>query len=355
MISRSLLIGLALVGLVGCDSSTSTSTTDAATSAPATASAPAAPAKPANPYAGKNVTYIVTTNAGGGYDAYARLIGKYLAKYLGAENVLIENIPGAGHIVGTNTLWKAKPDGLTIGTFNAGLIYNQILARDTMQFDLKQFTWIGKAAGEPRSIVVSKSCPVQSMQDLLNSKETIKFSSAGIGSASYTETKLLAEALKLPLEVLPGFDGTEGEMSMMRGEVCGQFGSTSSLQPFVNAGEGHFILTVGGTIEGVPNVWEFVKDGDDHAKGIISLVEALAKLGRVTAAPPGLPKELYDQLLAAYKSSLTDPAFLAEAEKLGYPIETGYGEDVHTLVVNALNQSPATVELLSQTMKIEEE
>jgi tripartite-type tricarboxylate transporter receptor subunit TctC len=60
-------------------SSTSTSTTDTATSAPATASAPAAPAKPANPYAGKNVTYIVTTNAGGGYDAYARLIGKYLA------------------------------------------------------------------------------------------------------------------------------------------------------------------------------------------------------------------------------------------------------------------------------------
>ena len=345
MISRSLLLGLALLGLVACDSSTAPATS--------TTAATGAAAAPVNPFAGKNVTYIVTTNAGGGYDAYARLIGNYLNKNLGSTNVLIENIPGAGHIVGTNTLWKAKPDGLTIGTFNAGLIYNQIMHRDTLQFDLKEFTWIGKAAGEPRSIVVSKQCPIQSVQELIDSKEIIKFSSAGIGSASYTDTKLLAEALKLPLEVLPGFDGTEGEMSMMRGEVCGQFGTTSSLQPFVAAGEGHFIMTVGGTVEGVPNVWEFVKD--DRAKSIVSLIEALAKLGRITAAPPGLPKELYEQLLAAYKASLEDPALLAEAAKLGYPIETAYGDEVKQLVVNALNQTPETMALLSEIVKIEEE
>lgn len=344
---RLLMCVLILLGLSACDSSTQSSSTS--TGSPTQT----ANNEAVNPFAGKNINYIVTTNAGGGYDAYARMIGNYLVKYLGAENVLIDNIPGAGHIVGTNTLWKAKPDGLTIGTFNAGLIYNQIMARDTMQFDLREFTWIGKAAGEPRSIVVSKLCPIQSMQELIDSKETIKFSSAGIGSAAYTETKLLAEALKLNLEVLAGFDGTEGEMSMMRGEVCGQFGSTSSLQPFVDAGEGKFILTVGGTIEGVPNVWEFVKD--DHAKGIISLVEALAKLGRVTAAPPNLPKDLYDRLVTAYKSSLEDPGLLAEAAKLGYPIEVAYGEEVKQLVVDALNQTPETVAMLTEIVKIEEE
>jgi len=313
---------------------------------------PSSPEQAADFYKGKNVTYIVSTNAGGGYDAYARLIGKYLTKYLGADNVIINNIPGAGHIVGTNNLWKAKPDGLTIGTFSTGLIYNQILARQTMQFDLREFVWIGKAAGEPRSIVVSSQCPVQSMQDMMASQETIKFSSAGIGSSSYTETKLLADALDLNVEVISGFDGTEGEMSMMRGEVCGQFGTTSSLQPFVDNGYGKFILTVGGIIEGVPNVWDFVHD--DHAKSAVSLIEALAKLGRVTAAPPGLPEERYDTLLAAYKSALEDPELLAEAKKLGFPIETGYGDEVKQLVVNALNQPPETVEMLSQIIKIEE-
>ena len=66
-------------------------------------------------------------------------------------------------------------------------------------------------------------------------------------------------------------------------------------------------------------------------------------------------EELYEQLLAAYKSSLTDPDLLAEAEKLGFPIETAFGEEVKTLVVNALNQAPETVELLAQTVKIEDE
>ena len=202
MINRYITCALVLLALTGCDSSAPTSSTNApAQSATPAVSAESSSQAAANPFAGKNITYIVATNAGGGYDAYARMIGKFMTKYLGADNIIIENIPGAGQIVGTNTLWKAKPDGLTIGTFTAGLLYNQILQRDTLQFDLKEFVWVGKAAGEPRSIVVSKSCPVQTMQELIDSKETIKFSSAGIGSASYVDTKLLIEALNLPLEV----------------------------------------------------------------------------------------------------------------------------------------------------------
>ncbi len=106
-------------------------------------------------------------------------------------------------------------------------------------------------------------------------------------------------------------------------------------------------MTVGGTIDGVPNVWDFVKD--DRAKNIITLIEALAKLGRVTVAPAGLPKNLYDQWVAAYKSSLTDPELLAEAKKLGFPIEPAYGEDVQAMVVNALNQSPETTSCIILT------
>ncbi|MDH3434049.1 MAG: tripartite tricarboxylate transporter substrate-binding protein, partial [Gammaproteobacteria bacterium] len=114
-------------------------------------------------YTGKDVSYIVATNAGGGYDAYARMIGNYLQKYLAAENVIIRNVPGAGHIVGANTLWRSKPDGLTIGTFNAGLIYGQLTGKDGLNFDLREFEWIGKAAGEPRAIVVSDNCAIKSM------------------------------------------------------------------------------------------------------------------------------------------------------------------------------------------------
>jgi tripartite-type tricarboxylate transporter receptor subunit TctC len=302
-----------------------------------------------NIFAGENIEYIVTTGPGGGYDAYARLIGRYLVKHLGAKNVIINNIPGGGHIVGTNTLWKMKPDGLTLGTFNAGLIYNQIMGVKTLQFDIGKFSWIGKAAGEPRSIVVAEQCPIKSFEDLLNSTETVKFSAAGVGSASYADTKLLAEAFDLNVEIIPGFEGNEGEMSMMRGEVCAQFGTTSSTQPFVDSGYGHFIVSVGGDIPGVPNAMDFAKT--EKAQGIVRLIASLSKLGRVTAAPPGVDPAILEQLREAYEKTLTDPELLAEAEKLQLPIDAAFGDDVLQMVLDALHQPPETVSIITDAVR----
>ena len=73
-------------------------------------------------FKGKTMTYIVATSPGGGYDTYARLIAKYMEKYLPVSNIIVKNVPGAGHIIGANQLYAAKPDGLTIGTFNTGRI-----------------------------------------------------------------------------------------------------------------------------------------------------------------------------------------------------------------------------------------
>jgi tripartite-type tricarboxylate transporter receptor subunit TctC len=302
-------------------------------------------------FKGEDLTYIVATNAGGGYDAYGRLVGKYLEKHLEADNVVIRNLPGAGHVIGTNTLWEAKPNGLTIGTFNTGLIYGQILGREAMRFDLKDFEWIGKAAGEPRALVVSAECDIKTPEDLINADKPVKFAVAGIGSASYTDTQLLAEALDLNVEAIAGFDGTEGEMSMMRGEVCAQVGSTSSFEGFVNSGYGSYLMTVGGNIDGVANAMDYAKT--EKAKSIISLIDALAQLGRVTAAPPGTPQERVDALRAAYKQALEDPDLLAEAEKMGRPIDPAYGEDVKELVVAALNQSPETVAIIAKAVEVE--
>lgn len=299
-------------------------------------------------YEGKDVTYIVATNAGGGYDAYARHIGSYLQKYLPVDNVVIRNVPGAGHIVGANTLWRSKPDGLTIGTFNAGLIYAQLLGKDVLPLDLRDFEWIGKAAGEPRAIVVSENCPIKNVDDLLAATTPVKFGSAGVGSASYSDTMLLAEALDIEVQVIPGFDGTEGEMSMLRGEICAILGSASSFLNFINAGNGSYLLAIGDDLDGVPNAMDYATT--DRGRRLIKVIDSLSRLGRVTAAPPGTPPERVAALRAAYKASLEDPQFLAEAKKLRHPIEPAYGEEVKGLVADALDQTPETVELIAQAI-----
>src|SRR6186997_968777 len=99
---------------------------------------------------GKTVTYIVSTGPGGGYDTYGRLVAEYMQKYLPGSTFIVKNVPGAGHLIGANTIYASKPDGLTIGTFVTGLIYNQLIKADGVRFDLMKMSWIGKAASEPR-------------------------------------------------------------------------------------------------------------------------------------------------------------------------------------------------------------
>jgi len=302
-------------------------------------------------YTGKNLTYIVATNAGGGYDAYARLIGRYLEGHLDAAHVIIRNVPGAGHLVGANTLARSKPDGLIIGTFNAGLIYGQLAGNPALRFDLRSLGWIGKAAGEPRAIIVSTGCGIVTADDLIASDTPIAFAGAGIGSASYADTRLLAEALGLNVRIIPGYDGTEGEMAMMRGEICGQIASTSSVEAFVAAGYARYILAVGGNIEGVPNAIGYARD--ERARRIVRLVSVMAELGRITAAPPGVPAKQLEELRAAYRAALEDPDLRVEAARRRRPIEPAYGDDVAQLVASALDQPPEIINIITRVLNAE--
>jgi tripartite-type tricarboxylate transporter receptor subunit TctC len=315
------------------------------------AAAGAAGAQPADRsgfYSGKNLSYIVATNPGGGYDAYARLIAGFLEKHLVADHVIIRNVPGAGHLVGANTLARSKPDGLTIGTFNAGLIYGQLAGNRSLRFDLRDLAWIGKAAGEPRAVVVGSRCAIQSMDALLAAETPVMFAGAGIGSASYADTRLLSEALSLSIKIIPGYEGTEAEMAMLRGEICGLVASTSSMQSFVDAGNGSYILTIGARLDGVPNAMDYARD--ERARRIVGLITTMAELGRVSAAPPGTPAAQLADLRAAYRAALEDPALLDQAQRRGRPIEPAYGDDVRRLVIAALEQTPETIAFIKRAL-----
>jgi tripartite-type tricarboxylate transporter receptor subunit TctC len=299
---------------------------------------------------GKTITYIIATNPGGNYDAYGRLIGRHLEAKLGADKVIFKNLPGAGHIIGANTLFASDPDGYTIGTFNTGLIYAQILQTEGVNFDLTQYEWIGKAASDVRAIALGNNSGFVDFEGLQASTDVVNFAASGVGSASYNETKMLADGLELPINMIPGYQGNEGEMAMLRGEVVGQVGSKASLQPFVDAGNGFFALVVG-TAEGIPSAIDYAKT--DKAKSIVSLIDANSNLGRLTAAPPGTPAEVVEELRDAYMAVMQDPDFLAEADKLGLPITPARGDEVADLMKAALQQSPDTVAIISAALNVE--
>jgi len=302
-----------------------------------------------NFYKGKLVTYIVATKPGGGYDTYARLIGKYLQKYLPGSTVIINNVPGAGHIIGANTLYKAAPDGLTIGTFNTGLIYSQIVGQEGIQFDLRKFSWIGKASSETRVFIVGAKAPYRTFKDILESKEPIKMPSSGVGSQDHNETMILAYALGAKFQPVPGYAGKEGEMAIIRGEVPATIGSYTGLIGMIKAKECRVLLQFGAKrthagLENVPHISELKVS--PTGKALINLVNNVDLIGRLTAAPPNVPVARLEALRYAYKKTLTDPDFRKEAEKLGLDIDPAYGDEVKKMVLDALNQPPENLKLL---------
>ncbi len=298
-------------------------------------------------FRGKTITYIVSTSPGGGYDTYGRLIARYLQKYLPGSRVVVRNVPGAGHIVGANTIYAAKPDGLTIGMFNTGLIYDQLIKRQGVLFDLAKFSWIGKAADDTRVLMVSKTSNVKHFDDILKIKTPLKFAAAGVGSAAYNDTKILADALHLNVQIVPGFSGNEGEMSMLRNEVAAEVGTAESMEQFVKQGHGFFALALSGdpkALPGVPRARDYVKD--EHGKRLLSLVEALSEIGRLTAGPPGMKADVLAAERDALTAAMKDPLLLAEAKKLDLDIDPAPGESVEMQIKAALNQPPETVAAL---------
>lgn len=309
------------------------------------------PAWPANSdmFRGRTITYIVATSPGGGYDTYGRLIARYLQKYLTGSRILVRNVPGAGNIIGANTIYASRADGLTIGMFNTGLIYDQIIKRKGVAFDLLKFSWIGKAATEGRAVLVSSKSGFKSFDDMLNAKAPIKFAASGIGAASYNETRILADATHLNVQIVNNFTGNEGEMSMLRGEIAAQVGTVDAFEPFVKNGNGFLALALSGRPESmpdVPRVTHYVKD--ESGRKLLAVVEALSELGRLTAGPPGIPANVLAAERDAFVAVMQDKDFLAEAMRLNLPIDYLPGDAVGAKIKSVLNQPPETVAALKR-------
>ncbi len=302
-------------------------------------------------YQGKTVTFVVATKAGGGYDAYARLIAPYLQKYLPGSTVIVKNVPGAGHIIGANEVYNAKPDGLTLGTFNKGLIMSQIGGMEGIKFDLAKFTWMASASTESRVLVVSAKTPYKTIDDLKQAKE-VKLATAGVGSASHNDALMLSNIFGIKVKLISGYAGQEADLAMMRGEVDGQVGAYDSMQNLINNKEARAIIIIGKEkIPELPDVPLLSDIAPGDKKELVDLVDSQAWLARPLAATPGIPEARAKVLQDAMKKALSDPELLDKAKQAKLPITYVSPEDVSKTVTGSLNQSPDIINLVKDIVK----
>src|SRR5207302_1656702 len=187
-------------------------------------------------FAGKTVTIVVGYKPGGGYDATARMLARHLPDHLpGKPTVIVQNMPGGNSIIAANHMYNiAKPDGLTIGTFNRNLPIAQLTSVEGVKFDMRRFAWIGSAANETTILAIRSDLPYKTFEELRKAKEPVVIGSTGPGANTHDFPLLLKDLLGVNLKIVSGYSSSADIMlAVERKEVDGRAGSFTSLRPFI--------------------------------------------------------------------------------------------------------------------------
>ena len=312
-------------------------------------------------YKGKAIRIIVATAAGGGYDLYTRTMARHLRKYIpGEPTIVVENMPGAGHLIGANHVYKiAKPDGLTMGHFIGTLFLQQLLDKPGIEFDALKYNFIGVPAQDNYMIGLSNATGITSVDQWLASKTVIKIGGIGTGSATDDIPKILAATIGLPLQVVAGYKGTsEVRLAFNSGEVQGICNAWESFKSTwrkeLDAKEVALVLQAIPTrhrdVPNVPLAIDYAKT-DEAKKMIRSVVHTIAPTVRPYVLPPGTPKDRVEILRRAFMSTMKDPEFLAEADKAKLDINPLDGATLETNVKEVFNLDPVLVPRLKEILK----
>jgi tripartite-type tricarboxylate transporter receptor subunit TctC len=299
-------------------------------------------------YKGKRINLIVSYGTGGGYDVYARVLSRHMSKYIpGNPNIIVQNMPGAGSLRGTNFLYNVAPkDGTAFGTFARNMpLLGLIKSNQNVQFDPTKFTWLGSSssfANDAYVLLIRKDAKVKSVADARRpGGPPIILGSTAEGASSDAMGILLREWVGFNMKVIPGYtDSGVLFLAIERGEIEGRTVGLSAVRAnkpdwLKPNGLARVLMVMGRDTRhpdfpDAPTARELAKSAED--RGLIEVIEIPYKLSRPYAAPPDIPadraKALQDAFMAAHK----DPAYLAEAEKLGIDVSPIGGKEVLGLI-----------------------
>ncbi len=293
-------------------------------------------------YKDKTVRMVLGHSPGGGYDAYTRLIARYIGKYLpGNPPVIVENMAGAGSLISANYNYKiAKPDGLTIGHFSGGLIAQQLLGQPGIQFDARKFEYIGAPTQDDYAIGLTKASGITSMEKWFAAKTPVKIGGTAPGGASIDVPKLLQAALGLPLQLVSGYKGTaEIRLAAERGEVAGFCTGWESFKATwrdaLESGDAVIVVQAvhkpNRELASVPLAIAYTKS--DEARKLIQLgIHDAGAMARPYTLPPGTPRERVQILRKAFEQTMKDSELLAEAKKSKLDIDPLSGEALEKII-----------------------
>jgi tripartite-type tricarboxylate transporter receptor subunit TctC len=304
-------------------------------------------------YKGKTIRFIVGYAPGGGYDTYTRAIARHIGNHIpGNPATVVDNMEGAGSLLAANYMFsKVAGDGLTVVVFNSGMVTQQALGSRGIQFDARKFGWVGAPGTGFPSCLVMGFTGLRTLDDVIKASDKLKFGATRAGAASDDVPKLMNALMGTKFQVISGYKGTSPiRVALQRREVdalCSGWESmrVTAVSMLKAKGDDQLIPFI---IHGKPEDSE-VKDLPQFTK-VIKGEENVAAFKawvnqydfqRPLVVPPNTPRERLEILRAALQKTVSDPEFLAEANKSKLVIGKVTGEDAEQAVEEILSISPA--------------
>jgi tripartite-type tricarboxylate transporter receptor subunit TctC len=300
-------------------------------------------------YKGKQMKFIIRAGAGGTYDLYARLLGRYMVRYIpGNPTILPVNMSGGGGIKAAMYVADVAPkDGTILTIVGQGLAADQGLGLNpSFQADLRAFNWVGNLSSAGQVVVAWHTAPVQTLAQAM--RREMVLGTTGAGSVAVQLAAVLNNVVGTKFRLVVGYpDGNDVNLAMERGEVEGRSSSPwpsfiaatpqcvrdKLIIPLVQAG-----LQKETDLPDVPLLRELATTADQQQ--IFDFMTQAGAIGRPVATTPGVPADRLAALRKAFDETLRDPDFIAEAARERLEIRAMNGADLAALIRNVI-ETPA--------------
>lgn len=302
-------------------------------------------------YKGKQIRLIVSTDAGGAYDTYARLLTQVLKEHIpGNPTIVVQNMPGASGLKAANYINSAAPrDGTVIAGTHSSVTTAQLTSPGAATFEPNKLSWIGSATSDPYLGYVWHTARVKSLEDAKTTE--VVMGGVSVGSAGVDLAIMAKEMFGLKLKIVTGYKSSNDvKLAMERGEVEGTFANAWSS---IKAAEPEWLMEKKIRIivqhgfrkhpelPEVPLIFELARNEADNQALVFML--ARQEAAKPYFGPPDVPAERLAILRRAFNETVRDPRFLALANKAGVTVESPMtGDELAALVVK-VSQTPDSV------------
>ena len=281
--------------------------------------------------------------------------------------MIVENMPGGSHRIGMNHVYAARPDGLTLGMVERYIPSYQLRGEgpsEGVRYDVSKVNYIGAPTKDTQTLTLHKRKGITDWRQLRETEAVL--GQSGVGGPPNTWLVILREALGIKLRPIFGFAGSAANLlSIDRGETDGLIVDWSSIKvqrgelvrdktllPLIQLGSGIEELNH----ENVPLAEELFKSATPEHEQMRRFAQIpFDTWSRAVLVPPGMDPRMVETLRAAYWQMVSDPAFLAEAEKLNYTIEPTPGEVIDKVLAEYMQTPPSVVEKLDALITAQEE